>query len=235
MSHLALPPASSVASGPSQPKKRRKPRPSSTTHPTRDLSRALDADDDVSEDELVAAPQKRLRPEVEVEVEVEVDEESGDEEEVDEEPKGGKGKKEGNGSREKVWRARRGDQLLLREQLDPDQARRYDAFSTVVLPTQAITKLNRELLDQRLNSHLAKIVGSLGKVFLTELIEIAKDIQPSTANPTGPLRPYHLRLAKARLDERGVTRSVGGKPAPSISGGGGTGVALRPKKGLFRR
>ena len=59
----------------------------------------------------------------------------------------------------------------------------------------------------------------------------AKELQPSTAHPTGKLKPYHLRLAKEEMERRGV---LGGMKQ-SMGTGSGTGAALRSRKGLFRR
>lgn len=59
----------------------------------------------------------------------------------------------------------------------------------------------------------------------------ARELQPQTADPTGPLKPYHLQLARLKLQERGMMA------APSGSAGGSTSssTGLRPRKRLFRK
>ncbi|ORX34244.1 putative transcription initiation factor tfIID [Kockovaella imperatae] len=116
---------------------------------------------------------------------------------------------------------------MLRSMMDPEQARRFDAFSSVVIPKGPITKLNKDLFDQKLQGNLSAVLAGMAKILITEVVELAKELQPHSAMPSGRLRPYHLRLAREELERRGV-----------LSGtrrNGGTGTALRPYKPLFRR
>jgi len=108
-------------------------------------------------------------------------------------------------------------------------------------------------LDNKLQPALAPVVAGLGKIFIAEvtelgkldttthniitfeadtvLVRIAKDIQAASSNPRGPLQVHHLRLARLELEQRGILRSTAG----GGQRGGGTGVALRPRKALFKR
>lgn len=57
------------------------------------------------------------------------------------------------------------------------------------------------------------------------LMSLAKDLQPGSEHPTGPLKPYHLKLARQVLEERGVLGASTSRET----------AVFRPKKALFRR
>ncbi|OCF55569.1 hypothetical protein L486_07053 [Kwoniella mangroviensis CBS 10435] len=99
---------------------------------------------------------------------------------------------------------RRAETFLLRDQLDAEQAKRFDTFSTVALNKNAIKRLNRELYDQHASPQISMVVAGMAKIFIADVIEMAKDIQPHSAHPTGPLQPYHLKLARMHLEESGL-------------------------------
>ena len=65
--------------------------------------------------------------------------------------------------------------------------------------------------------------------FMLTIGPSAKELQPSTAHPTGKLRPYHLRLAREEMERRGV---LGGM---RLGQGTGTGTDTRSSRGMFRR
>ncbi|KAI9635088.1 uncharacterized protein MKK02DRAFT_32591 [Dioszegia hungarica] len=121
-------------------------------------------------------------------------------------------------------KAMKGDQMALRDVLDPEAAKRFDAFTSVVIPVKAIKKLNREMYDQTADPTL-RYMGGLAKIFVAEVVEIAKDLQPRSDHPTGPLKPYHLKLARQVLEERGMLESSTSRDS----------AVLRPRKSLFRR
>ncbi|WVQ62306.1 uncharacterized protein L199_000445 [Kwoniella botswanensis] len=99
---------------------------------------------------------------------------------------------------------RRAETFLLRDQLDAEQAKRFDTFSTVALNKNAIKRLNRELYDQHASPQISMVVAGMAKIFIADVIELAKDLQPHSAHPTGPLQPYHLKLARMHLEESGL-------------------------------
>ncbi|KAK6905591.1 hypothetical protein I203_106421 [Kwoniella mangroviensis CBS 8507] len=99
---------------------------------------------------------------------------------------------------------RRAETFLLRDQLDAEQAKRFDTFSTVALNKNAIKRLNRELYDQHASPQISMVVAGMAKIFIADVIEMAKDLQPHSAHPTGPLQPYHLKLARMHLEESGL-------------------------------
>ncbi|WWD09296.1 hypothetical protein V865_007419 [Kwoniella europaea PYCC6329] len=99
---------------------------------------------------------------------------------------------------------RRAETFLLRDQMDVEQAKRFDTFSTVALNKNAIKRLNRELYDQHASPQISMVVAGMAKIFIADVIEMAKDLQPHSAHPTGPLQPYHLKLARMHLEESGL-------------------------------
>ncbi|WVQ97177.1 hypothetical protein IAU59_004287 [Kwoniella sp. CBS 9459] len=118
---------------------------------------------------------------------------------------------------------RRAETFLLRDQLDPDQAKRFDTFSTVAINKNAIKRLNRDLYDQHCSPQVCMVVAGMAKIFIADVIELALDLQPYSAHPEGPLQPYHLKLARMQLEQRGLL-------ADQARSGG-----LRGKKGIFKR
>ncbi|WVF70818.1 hypothetical protein IAT40_005612 [Kwoniella sp. CBS 6097] len=118
---------------------------------------------------------------------------------------------------------RRAETFLLRDQLDSDQAKRFDTFSTVAINKNAIKRLNRDLYDQHCSPQVCMVVAGMAKIFIADVIELALDLQPYSAHPTGPLQPYHLKIARMQLEQHGLL-------ADQARSGG-----LRGKKGLFKR
>ncbi|OCF33264.1 hypothetical protein I316_05005 [Kwoniella heveanensis BCC8398] len=208
----------------------------------------LDEEDDVDDADLIVVPTRRRvnedydedeDDEPDADADADVDVEGDADGEVDGEPgqegrkapgKGGaKGSGGAGGSREHDSRAesrakiargheidrkgkkRRAETFLLRDQLDPDQAKRFDTFSTVAINKNAIKRLNRDLYDQHCSPQVCMVVAGMAKIFVADVIEL------------GPLQPYHLKLARMQLEQRGLL-------ADQARSGG-----LRGKKGLFKR
>ncbi|KAK4688911.1 transcription initiation factor TFIID subunit 11, partial [Tremellales sp. Uapishka_1] len=215
--HLALPsasshPASSPNAAASSSTTPTKPKPKKPRRKDRQL---LDDDQDISAEDLVGADRTGD------------DDGEGDgdgEEDEDLEVAG----EEGEGARlKRMNKKRRGETLMLRNNLDAEQAKRFDVFSSIVIPKPAVKKLNKDLYDQNINPNLVSVVAGMAKVFVADVVELAKDMQPYTPHPTGPLRPYHLKLAKMRLEEMGM--------AAGPSGGKKGSMGLRRRKGMFRK
>ncbi|WVO13189.1 hypothetical protein L204_100801 [Cryptococcus depauperatus] len=187
---------------------------------------ALDEADDVDDSDLLAIPRAGKQTHgVDMEDEGEGDKEDEDEEgpdvEIGLEAGGGlggislstggkaKGKKKNFGQEiEEKGKKRRADTFLLRGHMDDDQAKRFETFSTIAINKNAIKRLNRELYDQHCSPQLSQIVAGMAKIFVADVIELAKDLQPHSAHPKGPLQPYHLKLAKACLQEKGIVGSI---------------------------
>ncbi|RXK36191.1 hypothetical protein M231_06535 [Tremella mesenterica] len=171
-------------------KKRRRPRPT-----TLDQTRALDENDDVSDSEILAAPTSRRA------VSEASDEEEDEEGEVEEVRDKGEVEEEEEGKGVvKRRRKRMMETNMLRGLMDSDQAKRYDTFYSVILPKQAVSRLNREFFDQHIKPSLSQIVAGLGKIYLAEIIELAKEVQ-AEQKATGALKPEHLRIAKERWED----------------------------------
>ncbi|BEJ15906.1 hypothetical protein CspHIS471_0505110 [Cutaneotrichosporon sp. HIS471] len=107
--------------------------------------------------------------------------------------------------------------------------RRFDAFRGTVIPRAAVNKLNRDMYDQHVPKNIQPVLAGLLKIFVADVVEIAREIQPHTAHPTGPLQPYHLQMARVRLQEQGLLS------APSGIGAQRSSTGLRARKPLFRR
>ncbi|KAL1407481.1 transcription initiation factor TFIID subunit 11 [Vanrija albida] len=125
---------------------------------------------------------------------------------------------------------RRDETLLLRGQLDEEQGRRFDAFQTVVIPRGVVKRLNRDVYDQHVPNTLTAVLAGMVKVFVADVVETAKQLQPYSQHPDGPLQPYHLQLARVRLQEQGLLGAPRGDGASTHSSTG-----LRSRKRLFRR
>ncbi|KGB77589.2 transcription initiation factor TFIID subunit 11 [Cryptococcus deuterogattii R265] len=218
-------------------------RPSFAPKASQALEReALDEADDVDDSDLLDIPHPRKRL-VDVDVDPDLEGEKDDDEDegndvgvnigmgtlgvglagaVEKE----KGKRrDADDEIEKRGKKRRAETFLLRGQMDEEQARRFDTFSTVAINKNVIKRLNRDLFDQHCPPQLSQVVAGMAKVFVADVIEMAKDLQPHSAHPTGPLQPYHLKLARMCLEEQGMVCSLTQGP---VSG-------LRKGKALFRR
>lgn len=144
--------------------------------------------------------------------------------------------------------------------LDEEQGKRFDAFRSAVIPKavvkkvriallaahlyvpavpsytqlhalcQANTQLNKDLYDQHIPNNLTAVVAGMVKIFVADVVETAREMQPHSAHPAGPLQPYHFQLAKQRLQERGLLGAPSGAPPSQRSTTG-----LRARKRLFRR
>ncbi|WVQ71030.1 hypothetical protein IAR50_000555 [Cryptococcus sp. DSM 104548] len=202
----------------------------------------LDEADDVDDSDLMDVPQPRKRIE-DADLDGKGDSDGDDDKDEEDEDRGeagpvhqlmggaasgarNRGKKKDNGQYiEEKAKRRRAETYMLRGQMDEDQGRRFDTFSTVALNKNVIKRLNRDLYDQHCPPQLSQVVAGMAKIFVADVIETAKELQPHSANPTGPLLPYHLKLAKMCLEQEGMARS---NLQTQANG-------LRGKKPLFKR
>lgn len=95
---------------------------------------------------------------------------------------------------------------------------------------RADSQLNKDLYDQHIPNNLTAVVAGMVKIFVADVVETAREMQPHSAHPEGPLQPYHFQLAKQRLQERGLLGAPAGAPPSKRSTTG-----LRARKRLFRR
>lgn len=58
--------------------------------------------------------------------------------------------------------------------MDPEQAKRYEAFSTVVLPKHAVRKLVNNKVDQGIPDQLVGGLAGLAKVFVVQMTELGE-------------------------------------------------------------
>lgn len=86
------------------------------------------------------------------------------------------------------------------------------------------------MYDQHIPNNLTAVVAGMVKIFVADVVETAREMQPHSAHPEGPLQPYHFQLAKQRLQERGLLGAPAGAPPSQRSTTG-----LRARKRLFRR
>ncbi|BEI85112.1 hypothetical protein CcaverHIS002_0505130 [Cutaneotrichosporon cavernicola] len=207
---LALPSGSAIpVKSPRKEKKRKRPKKDKKDDKDKDLD--SDAELEVSAEDLVAAGETARR---EDDAEEDEDEDIAGQVAVDV---------------KQAAKRRRDETLLLRGVLDEEQGRRFDAFRGTVIPRAAVNKLNRDMYDQHVPKNIQPVLAGLLKIFVADVVEIAREIQPHTAHPTGPLQPYHLQMARVRLQEQGLLS------APSGIGAQRSSTGLRARKPLFRR
>ncbi|KIR43464.1 transcription initiation factor TFIID subunit 11 [Cryptococcus deuterogattii 99/473] len=165
-------------------------RPSFAPKASQALEReALDEADDVDDSDLLDIPHPRKRL-VDVDVDPDLEGEKDDDEDegndvgvnigmgtlgvglagaVEKE----KGKRrDADDEIEKRGKKRRAETFLLRGQMDEEQARRFDTFSTVAINKNVIKRLNRDLFDQHCPPQLSQVVAGMAKVFVADVIEM---------------------------------------------------------------
>ncbi|ODV84389.1 hypothetical protein CANARDRAFT_184023, partial [[Candida] arabinofermentans NRRL YB-2248] len=68
-------------------------------------------------------------------------------------------------------------QNLLVESLDPEQLNRYEFFRRTNLNANGIKRLVNNSIGQTIGNDFAKLIAGVGKVFVGEIVERAKDVQ----------------------------------------------------------
>ncbi|KAI8054668.1 hTAFII28-like protein conserved region-domain-containing protein [Syncephalis plumigaleata] len=98
---------------------------------------------------------------------------------------------------------------MLMSVFSEEQLQRYEVYRRSALSKSAVRKLVASILQQTISPTMAFVVAGFTKVFVGEIIEIARDVMEETEQ-TGPLRPEHLREALRRY------KSTHGIPACAI-------------------
>lgn len=79
-----------------------------------------------------------------------------------------------------------------------DELHRYGAFRTAGFNKGGIRKLVSRVLGQTCNPNFAIVLGSIAKVFVSEMVEMAKEVQTQW-DDTNELLPSHVHEAYRRM------------------------------------
>lgn len=84
------------------------------------------------------------------------------------------------------------------DQMSDEELHRYEAFRRAAFNKNGIRKIVNSVLNQSCNPNFIIAVGGVAKVFIGEMIELAKDIQKEWKDE-GALKPSHIHEAYRRL------------------------------------
>lgn len=82
--------------------------------------------------------------------------------------------------------------------MSPEELHRYEKFRGSGFPKAAIKKYISNVIGQAVNPNFVIAVSGLAKVFVGEMIEVAKVVQAERCEK-GPLLPSHIHEAYRRL------------------------------------
>ncbi|KAJ1654157.1 transcription initiation factor TFIID subunit 11 [Dispira simplex] len=91
--------------------------------------------------------------------------------------------------------------LVLLDNFSEDQLDRYEAYRRAALNKTVIRRFISSILNQPATTEMALVVAGFGKVFIGEIVELAKDVMEERGDQ-GPLAPVHLREAYRRYKNR---------------------------------
>ncbi|WBW71817.1 transcription factor TFIID complex subunit Taf11 [Schizosaccharomyces osmophilus] len=96
----------------------------------------------------------------------------------------------------------------LLDSFDEEQMQRYEVFRRANLNKTNVKKLANQILNQSVTPNVAIVISGFSKVFVGEMIELARRIQDHWGD-TGPLSPDHLREAYrlSRQNQRVIPKS----------------------------
>ncbi|PKI83457.1 hypothetical protein MVES_002409 [Malassezia vespertilionis] len=80
---------------------------------------------------------------------------------------------------------------LLSQLMDEEQLERHMASRRGTLNKAAVRKLVNHVMSQSVNQHIVMAASGVGKVFVGEIVELARAVQQERRD-TGPLLPVHL-------------------------------------------
>uniref|UniRef100_A0A0K0FUR2 Transcription initiation factor TFIID subunit 11 n=1 Tax=Strongyloides venezuelensis TaxID=75913 RepID=A0A0K0FUR2_STRVS len=92
---------------------------------------------------------------------------------------------------------------LLVGNLDKEQLDRYEAYKRSCFPRSVIKRLIQEATKCTVNVNVVITIAGMAKVFVSELVEEALDIQEALGDTGEPLLPKHLELAYQTLQDQG--------------------------------
>ncbi|KAG6887752.1 hypothetical protein C0992_010853 [Termitomyces sp. T32_za158] len=120
---------------------------------------------------------------------------------------GGGGDDEGDGDDEMLpamadddYSAQLSFQSQSKDNLNPAQYDRFEAYRRHALPKAAVRKVIQQTLGQQVSQPVAQIVAGFAKVFVGEIVEKARAVQRRRGE-SGPLSPDHLREAYRMYQE----------------------------------
>ncbi|KAG9083322.1 hypothetical protein FRC06_004593 [Ceratobasidium sp. 370] len=80
----------------------------------------------------------------------------------------------------------------------PEQLARYETYRRSTLNKQSVRRFIHQSLGANVSVNVAQVVAGFSKVFVGEIIELARHVQQQSlppGTPPGPLSPDHLRAA----------------------------------------
>jgi transcription initiation factor TFIID subunit 11 len=91
----------------------------------------------------------------------------------------------------------------LLEHFSPEQRQRYEVYRSTVLNKKHVKHLMAPLFPGQVKTEFAVVVAGVAKVFVGEIIELARHVQASWGDdPSEPLRPEHMREAYIRYQQQ---------------------------------
>ena len=123
-----------------------------------------------------------------------------------------------------IYAAQQRSMGLLSHLMDEDQLERHMASRRGSLNKGSVRKLVNHVLSQTVNQHIVMAVSGVGKVFVGEMVELARAVQRER-HESGPILPLHLYEAYRRY--KNAQERPGRFPPGLSSGGAGLGRRRR--------
>lgn len=123
-----------------------------------------------------------------------------------------------------IYAAQQRSMGLLSHLMDEDQLERHMASRRGSLNKGSVRKLVNHVLSQSVNQHIVMAVSGVGKVFVGEMVELARAVQRER-HESGPILPLHLYEAYRRY--KNAQERPGHFPPGLSSGGAGLGRRRR--------
>ncbi|KAG8722074.1 hypothetical protein FRC09_006863 [Ceratobasidium sp. 395] len=98
-----------------------------------------------------------------------------------------------------TWQSQSKENMkLLLSSFTPEQLARYETYRRSTLNKQSVRRFIHQSLGANVSVNVAQVVAGFSKVFVGEIIELARHVQEQSSppgTPPGPLSPDHLRAA----------------------------------------
>ncbi|KAG9083549.1 hypothetical protein FS749_005947 [Ceratobasidium sp. UAMH 11750] len=98
-----------------------------------------------------------------------------------------------------TWQSQSKENMkLLLGSFTPEQLARYETYRRSTLNKQSVRRFIHQSLGANVSVNVAQVVAGFSKVFVGEIIELARHVQQQSlppGTPPGPLSPDHLRAA----------------------------------------
>ncbi|KAG9105159.1 hypothetical protein FRC07_009557 [Ceratobasidium sp. 392] len=98
-----------------------------------------------------------------------------------------------------TWQSQSKENMkLLLSSFTPEQLARYETYRRSTLNKQSVRRFIHQSLGANVSVNVAQVVAGFSKVFVGEIIELARHVQQQSlppGAPPGPLSPDHLRAA----------------------------------------